>query len=229
MQPYFFPYIGYFQLMRAVDLFIFYDDAQYMKGGWINRNRIFVRDETIWLSLPVHRGSRELAINQRHYLLGESVADAENKIREGYAKAPAFADYFPIISEPLAYENANVAEFNINLLKRVAKLLDINCQFAASSDIGVPPTLKGQDKVIDICNRVGASNYINSIGGLDLYNSSAFDQANINLSFLRARPTVRLCGELSDVSFLSIVHLIMGSPPEHMRTLLDNYDLVSPI
>jgi hypothetical protein len=78
LQPYFFPYIGYFQLMQAVDVFVIYDDAQYMKGGWINRNRIRCSGKSTWLTLPVRRDSRELSINQREYLLADG--DAPHRI-----------------------------------------------------------------------------------------------------------------------------------------------------
>ena len=190
MQPYFFPYIGYFQLMRAVDVFIFHDDVQYIKAGWVNRNRILLNGEASWLTLPVCKGASSLAINQRHYLRDDKASDSIGKRLQGcYAKAPEYAEVHQFISDLLAFPDSNVAAFNASSLVAVARRLGICCEFTSASHIDVPRHSKGQDKVIELCRRLGVDRYINPIGGLALYDSAAFAEAGVDLSFLQANPT----------------------------------------
>lgn len=229
MQPYFFPYVGYFQLMKAVDVFVFYDDVQYMKGGWINRNRILVDGEPVWLTLPVRRASITLPINQRHYLLdGEEICAIRQRLRVSYEKAPAYAETFSTLNELLAFDDSNVAKFNMNLLTVLARKLDINCRFVASSELDKTPGLKGQGKVIDICRRLGATRYVNSIGGFDLYDPQGFRRAGVELSFLRARTTNYAQAGQSHVPFLSIIDALMFNSFERTTPLLHEYDAITP-
>jgi hypothetical protein len=185
MQPYFFPYIGYFQLMHAVDTFVIYDDAQYMKGGWINRNRIRNGGTTAWLTLPVHAARLELPINQREYVLEEGVARVRGQLRAAYRKAPCRAEAGEAVDEVLGFGDANVAAFNAHLLQALARRLGIACRFLPASRLGASAGLRGQARVIDLCRRVGADHYVNPIGGTALYDAASFDAAGLRLSFLR--------------------------------------------
>lgn len=227
MQPYFFPYIGYFQLMQAVDVFVIYDDAQYMKGGWVNRNRIRCGDKSSWLTLPVRRQSRELPINQREYMLadGDAVQQIERRLQASYAKAPFFEEAMSVVTALLACGEANVAAFNARLLTELARRLGIGCRFEASSQIGKADGLKGQAIVLDLCQRIGASHYINPIGGLDLYDRESFDHAGIGLSFLRTTtPAVKLA---DGVRHLSIIDGLMRVGFAGERSLLPQYEVLA--
>jgi hypothetical protein len=227
MQPYFFPYLGYFQLMQAVDLFVFYDDAQYMKGGWVNRNRILVDGEPAWLTLPVRRASLSLPINQRHYLLdGEGIGQIKQRLRASYAKAPAYDEICPLICNLLDYADSNVPAFNANLLTTLARKLGITCAFEMSSAIDKGAGLRGEAKVIDLCQRVGASHYVNAIGGMGLYDVDHFDAIGLRLSFLRtAAPPLQLD---AGPQHLSIVHLLMINGFDATLSLLDEYEVMDP-
>jgi hypothetical protein len=229
MQPYFFPYIGYFQLMKAVDVFVFYDDAQYMKGGWINRNRILVNGGPSWLTLPIRRASVTLPINQRHYLLdGGEISAIQQRLRDSYEEAPAYVASFPMLSELLNFEDSNVAAYNKHLLAVLASRLDIKCRFVASSELDKTPGLKGQQKVVDICRRLGITHYINSIGGLDLYDPQIFRRAGIELSFLRARPVTYTQAGQPHVPFLAIIDVLMFNSFEQTKPLLNEFDSIAP-
>ena len=229
MQPYFFPYIGYFQLMNAVNVFVIYDDAQYMKGGWINRNRILVNGAPGWLTLPVKRASLSLPINLRQYLLeGDNVRKIKEQLRASYASAPAFGEVFSMVCELLNFKDSNVAAFNANLLTLLAKRLGIASRVVLSSELEKAPGLKGQDKVIDICKRLGATCYANPIGGLALYDPLAFMQSGIALTFLRARPTSYLQAGQPHVPFLSIIDVLMFNSREQAIKLLIESDTVNP-
>jgi hypothetical protein len=118
MQPYFFPYIGYFQLIAQSDVFVFYDDVQYIKGGWVNRNRILRNGEPCWLTLPVRKEAFRLAINQRSYELERAtVGRVLRRIAAAYLKAPRFEVIFPCVEELVNFGDANVAAFNMNLIE----------------------------------------------------------------------------------------------------------------
>lgn len=229
MQPYFCPYIGYFQLMNAVDLFVFYDDVQYMKGGWINRNRILVKGQPAWLTLPICSASLKLPINQRHYLFASGTIDSiKTRLRICYEEAPAFDAIYPFLCELLDHKDSNVAAFNSTLLVALAGKLGITCTFLSSSSINKRADLKGQDKVIDICRRIGADHYINPIGGLKLYDNAAFSKEGIQLHFLQTNSSRYAQFGMEPLPFLSIIDVLMFNSIEQTRTMLDDYRLVMP-
>lgn len=226
MQPYLFPYIGYFQLMQAVDLFVFYDDVQYMKGGWINRNVVRMGDVARWLTLPVKKAPVNFPINKRQYLPHGALADAPacNLLEACYVKAPHFGQVSLMAHELLGLDDHNVARFNANSLIHVAKHIGIDCEFARSSDLAQTPGLKGQQRVIDICKQVGASQYINPIGGMSLYNATDFKANDLSLAFLR---TTSPATELRDGPVqLSIIDWLMHLGEEGCAAHLDEYAIL---
>lgn len=226
MQPYFFPYIGYFQLMSAVDVFVLFDDVQYIDRGWVNRNLIRANGRTTWLTLPVRKASRELPINQREYLLADDAATQhiEHQLQASYAKAPFFEEVMPVVTALLACGEANVAAFNARLLTELARRLGISCRFETSSRIGKAHGLKGQARVIDLCKRIGADHYINPIGGMDLYDRESFDRVRIGLSFLRT--TVPAAELAEGPQYLSIIDGLMHASFAGERVLLPQYEVL---
>lgn len=192
MQPYLFPYIGYFQLMRAVDVFIFHDDVQYIKGGWINRNRILVNGKVAWLTLPVENDSYAKHINRRFYAIGpDTLGRIERRLAAAYRLAP-FIEELPEIMDTLDCMQTNVATCNQYQLQIIARRLGITCNFVVASDIDEGTDLQSASKVIDLCKRLKATHYINPIGGTSLYNHKQFADAGIALSFIKtAMPSER--------------------------------------
>lgn len=229
MQPYFFPYIGYFQLMRAVDVFVIYDNVQYMKGSWINRNRILSRGQPAWITLPVKRANLSLNINQRNYCLGqENTVLIKSKLRESYSRAPFFDSVFPMVCELLDYPDTNVAKFNAHLLRTLASWMELDCDFQMSSNIDAEPAFKGQNRVIDICTRLSAGRYVNAIGGIELYDAATFSASGIELNFLCSNPAPYAQFENSHVPSLSIIDVLMFNPKSRLGSLMDCYQLTLP-
>jgi len=188
MQPYFFPYIGYFQLMKAADMFVLYDDVQYVKRGWINRNKIALNGRAAWLTLPVLRDEVTTAINQRYYCPDSNgLEQVRNRIDAAYGKNAAYMTIAPLVFGLIAHHDANVARYNANLLIELGRLFKTDCTFAFSSQIEKPDGLKGEAKVIELCRALGATHYINPIGGLELYDPASFHKAGLELSFLKTR------------------------------------------
>ena len=229
MQPYFFPYIGYFQLMKAVDLFIFHDDVQYIKSGWVNRNRILANSEPVWFTLPVESASHSAPIDQRNYQLNdENRVRLKRRLEASYAKAPMYAEVLPFLSELLDCADSNVALFNRNLLTVIAQRLEIRCKFLVSSEVSGLADIKAQDKVIELCKCVSSTSYINPIGGLDLYAAPAFADKGIDLHFLRSNPINYPQFATPHVAHLSIIDVLMFNPIEQLKRMLDEYTCVTP-
>ena len=227
MHPYFFPYVGYFQLIFHSDIFVLFDDVQYINLGWVNRNRILRNGKPCWVTLPVRKGSSHLAINQRFYQLERNVVRVLRRIEAAYRKAPGFAATFPMIEELLNFSDANVAAFNVNLIERITARLSIGTRFVLSSTMVKDSNLAGQERVIDMCRRLGATHYVNPIGGLHLYQPERFAAAGIKLSFLQTAVSAYPQFGQPPVPDLSIIDIFMFNSGESVARLLPEYRLQS--
>ncbi len=229
MQPYFFPYIGYFQLMQKADIFVFYDNAQYMKGGWINRNRILTKNSSCWFTMPVLQASLTSMINRRTYdSKPDTVPGLKRKLTASYAKAPNYKRVSALIHRLLDYGDPNVATFNANLLEAVALGMGIKRTFIAASSIDLPDGASGQDKVIAICKAIGATEYVNPIGGQHLYSEKTFSAAGIHLNFLQPTPSPYQQLGAEHVPALSIIDVLMFNSIADSRAMLDQFRIVTP-
>ena len=229
MQPYFFPYIGYFQLMAAVDVFVFHDDVQYIKGGWVNRNRLLNANAPLWWSMPVVKGDHHLSIRDRQYQHSDAQAKSMlNQVDGLYRKAPQYRRTREHLDRYFHHGATGVAAFNQFHLTSLAQELGLNCRFLVSSEMHKDDTLHGQARVIELCRRVGATRYINPIGGTSLYDAEAFAAAGIELQFLQSQATdyAQFGGE--HLPFLSIVDVLMFNDAAQTADLLPRYDLIAP-
>lgn len=227
MQPYFFPYLGYFQLMHCVERFVFYDDAQFMKGGWINRNRILLDGAAAWWTFPIVRDDHRLPIHRRFYSPSpQAHAGLEAKLANAYRRAPQFEEISGWISALLAAAPSNIAQANRLFAEAVAKRLGIRCEFLAASGFDLDPGLHGQERVLALCERAGASVYLNPIGGAQLYDREAFRDAGIDLRFLRSQPTDYRQAGGAHVPFLSIVDVLMFNRAEDFPALLARHEIL---
>lgn len=228
MQPYFFPYIGYFQLIQAADIFVFLDDVQYIERGWVNRNRVRNNNSWMWLTRAVEKAPRELPITQRRYIdSGPNCAsDICQRLKTIYRKAPANAECLPIITSLLSSPECSVAHFNRLHTESLARTLGIETPCIAASEASPRGPLKGQDRIIDLCHRLGATHYINPIGGITLYSKEIFEREGIQLNFIRTQaPLVQLQPEPSHLSIID--HLMHNGINETIRRMPD-YELLRP-
>jgi WbqC-like protein family len=227
MQPYFFPYIGYFQLISHCNVFVFHDDVRYIKGGWINRNRIVNNDGPFWITLPVLRAPHEFLINERYYSTdSESRNRLLRRIAAAYRTAPRFSDIYPLAEEIMGFAETNVAAFNIQLIRRIAAHLKIKTPCVVSSQLPKNNSLAGQERVIEICRVLSATHYVNLIGGRELYDSDVFSRAGLKLGFLK--PAVLCSAAANDSAMpLSILDDLMHTEEETLTNALKNYKIVS--
>jgi hypothetical protein len=209
MQPYLFPYVGYFQLMAGCDLFVVRDEVQYIRGGWINRNRILLDGRPRWLTLPVAAADHRLPINRRTYLLDARVLrHIRRQLEAAYRQAPHFRATMNVVDEVLACEDANVARFNVHALRRVAAHLGIHTPLQLGS--ALPPSdMHGASRVIEMCRQLGATTYVNAIGGVQLYRAEAFAAAGLALRFVASSPSPYVQFHSSFVPGLSIIDVLM--------------------
>lgn len=224
LQPYLFPYIGYFQLINHSDICVLSDDVQYIKNGWINRNRILSHGKAAWLTRPVLYGPHHLSIRDRRYQPGTTMVNrCLRQIRASYQHAPHFDTIFPVLQETLKHPDLNVAAFNIESIRRLAKELGITTRFVVASELAKTPCLAGQELVIDICKRLNATRYVNPLGGMALYHRDRFAIDGITLGFLRS--TVPEYAQFSNagVRSLSIIDVMMFNDIRRMRELMEHY------
>jgi WbqC-like protein family len=227
MQPYFFPYIAYFQLIAAVDLFIVYDNIKYTKKGWINRNRMLQNGKDVMFSLPLKRGSDYLEVRERELAADFSRDKLLNQLAGAYRRAPYFAQTFPLVEQIVRYEDTNLFHFLLHSIVRTSEHLGITTEIRIASAIAIDHNLKNQDKVLAFCEAVGANSYVNAIGGMELYSTKTFWEKGIDLKFIRSAPFEYLQFGNEFVPWLSIVDVMMFNPHDTIQTCVSTmYELV---
>ena len=222
MQPYLFPYIGYFQLINSVDAFVIYDNIQFSKKGWINRNRILVNGTDAYITLPLKKDSDYLNVVDRQ-LSDDWPQERKkmlNRITESYRKAPYFAEVFPVIEKAILHEDRNLFGFILHSLQLTCEHLEISTPLVISSSVEIDHSLKAEKKVIALCQALKADTYINPIGGVELYDKAGFKAEGIDLQFLKANaiPYPQLKNEF--VPFLSIIDVLMFNSRESLKRII---------
>lgn len=228
MQPYLFPYLGYWQMIAYADAFVLFDDVNFINRGWINRNNILLNGKSYMFTLPLVSASQNKLINQIDVTHDEKdVQKILKTIEQAYRKAPYFSDVFPLIVEILNYEQRNLKFFLMNQFQRIFDYLGLNnTKLLLSSDIEKNNSLKAQDKIIDICKKLGTKQYINAIGGVELYDKNRFAQEGMELYFIKMilTPYSQFKGEF--VPYLSIIDVLMFNDKMKVREMLKDFELV---
>lgn len=227
MQPYFFPYIGYFQLIKAVDVFVVYDNIKYTKKGWINRNRMLQNGKEAIFSLPLKNDSDSLDVCERELAANFNRDKLLNQIKGAYRRAPYFEQTFPLVESIVRYEDANLFRFLHNSIVVTCKHLGIDTEIRVSSGITIDHSLKNQDKVLALCEELGASIYVNAIGGMELYSREIFSGKKIELKFIKSKPFEYFQFGNDFVPWLSIIDVMMFNSVAIIGECLNNnYELI---
>lgn len=230
MQPYFLPYIGYWQLMHHVDIFVVYDDIEYTKKGWISRNRFLLNGKPEIFSLPLKKGSDFLDVRERK--LSETFSAEKvrliNRLEAAYRNAANFKEGKSLLDDIFASVDTNLFRFIYQSIEQVRSRLGMTNLLIVSSAIGIPRQMNGQTRVIATCKALGGTDYINPIGGVDLYSEQAFSAEGIRLHFQRVRPLEYQQFEYEFVPNLSILDSIMLLGIQSVREFLPEMDLLEP-
>jgi hypothetical protein len=225
MQPYFFPYIGYYQLVAAVDVFVIYDNIKYTKKGWINRNRFLRNGKEVTFSLPLKKGSDSLNIVERKLSDDFNRTKLLNQFKGAYSCAPYFAQTFSLLERIIYYEDNNLFRYIHYSLMEICSYLEINTEIRVSSGIGIDHNLKSQDKVIALCQAMCADTYVNAIGGVALYSRSYFKKYDIDLKFINARQLKYSQFDTEFMPWLSIIDMLMFNSQDEVCNLVSKYNL----
>jgi len=231
MQPYFFPYIGYWQLIHASDRFVILDDVSYIKGGWVNRNRLLINGQPRYVTVPLQHASQhkkicDIMLLSSNYWRDKLVKTVENT----YHRAPHFDEVFPVIEQLIRHPLENLADYLAYQLQTMSRFLGITAEFVVTSRIYGNDKMAAQERVLDICKREGATTYINPQGGQKLYHADAFNSAGIDLRFIFMRPLNYRQFSHEFTPNLSIIDVMMFNSREKILSdFLGSYDLSNAV
>lgn len=228
MQPYFFPYIGYFQLVNAVDVFVFYDDVNFIKKGWINRNRILVLNNEFLFTVPLHKQNSFISIKNK--LINKALyenwkSNFTQTLTRNYKKAPFFRETYDLIRQVLGKDCDSISELAVQSVQLVSEYLGITTQFKISSEAYQNQTLQKQERLIDICKQEKATEYFNLIGGKELYDKGDFRKEDIVLHFIQSLPIEYKQFKNPFVPWLSVIDVMMFNDKESISEFLTKYKI----
>lgn len=228
MQPYFLPYIGYVQLMNAVDTFVLYDDVAFINRGWVNRNKLLINGQEYMFTVPLRDASQNKRINEVHLADDPKWRGKLLKtIEQGYRKAPNYQTVMPLTEKIVNFATDSIADLIYFSLVELSQYIGLPTRLVQSSSIYNNTDLKAQDRILDICRQEAATRYINPIGGTELYDKPTFEQAGIKLNFIKANRIEYPQGNRPEfIPWLSILDVLMFNDIPTVQAMLNEYELV---
>lgn len=229
MQPYIFPYIGYYQLVHAVDNFVILDDVNFIMRGWINRNNILLNSKAHLFSIPLDKPSQNKLICDTK--LNFPIKDREKLLRTiqmAYKKAPYYKNFYPIFEDIILYENDDLTSFIHNSFLKTFGYLGIKVEILRSSEIEKDNSLRAEERIIELCKKLGADTYVNLLGGKSLYSHDNFTKKNINLKFVNTLfEKINYKQYNSDfIANLSFLDVTMFNSKDEIQKILKEYELI---
>lgn len=233
MQPYLFPYIGYFQLINAVDVFGIGDDVQYIEGGWINRNRLMVNKSVFLYTFPLKKDSYKKAIKDRYF--HENFNYKKEKylkmLNYNYKKAPYFSETIKLVTLLFEYQETNISKFIENQLKVICEYLKIETSFINSKlwKIDIVSGKNVEERAVEklkMLKELGMDHFINPIGGKKLYSKYFFEKNYIKLSYLESKEISYKQFGQDFIPNLSIIDVMMFNSSIQIRKMLDCCNIV---
>ena len=226
MQPYFLPYIGYWQLINAVDVFVVYDNIKYTKKGWFNRNRYLLNGKSATFSVNLKNDSDCLNVNQRFLSPEYNRNKLLSSFINAYHDAPLKREVYPVIERIINCPFDSLFDYIYNSIKEICEYLKIPTTIIISSSINIDHSLKSEQKVIAICKELQTDTYVNSIGGINLYSTEKFKMKNIELKFIKSKPVYYKQFNENFVEFLSILDVMMFNSADEIKKMLAEYELL---
>ena len=225
MQPYFFPYLGYWQLLHEVDTFICFDDVNFINKGWINRNKIIMNGQETMITLNLSKASQNKKINEID-IFGNNESMLKT-IDLSYRRSLNYLLLMPILEGILRFEEKNLAIFLANSIHKISALLKINTTIISSSEFGLP--FSGKEKIIPMCKVQNGAHYVNPIGGIDLYKHDEFNAHGLRLSFLQSDILPYSQNSKLFISKISIIDFLMNVAEENWTKHLNSYRLIDNV
>jgi len=218
------PYIGYFQLIKAVDKYVVYDDVNYIKGGWVSRNNILVNGEKKMFTITLRGASCNKLFNEIY--IGDDFKKIMKTLHFNYSRSLYFEPAMALMENIISYPNKQFALFIANSIQEILNYLSIDTDIILSSSLSKNNELKGKNKVLHICKILNADSYYNAIGGEALYDKNEFKNQGITLNFIDTK--LKEYPQLSNtfIPYLSIIDVLMNNSKESVNKLLDDYNLI---
>ncbi len=227
MQPYFFPYLGYWQMLNAVDKFVLFDNVNFIVRGYINRNSILLNNNAHKFSIPIEKASQNKLIKETKLNFSRNNKEVFLKtITLAYKKAPFYPNCYPIIENIILNDEDDLTQYIKYSFDKTNEYLGITTELLLSSRIPTDKSLKGKDKIISICKKLDTTQYINAIGGQELYSKEDFDKNGIQLNFIKMNDIKYKQFNDKFVPNLSIIDIMMFNSLEEIRKMLDEYTLI---
>lgn len=224
MQPYFMPYLGYWQLMAAVDKYVVYDDVNYIKRCWISRNNILLNKGRYLFTISLNSASQNKLINE--ISIKDDFVKFTKTLTSAYSKAPYYNNVMALMSDICNYNDLTLSKFIKHSFDVILNYLNVGTELIMSSDLEKNNSLKGQEKIIHICQILQADTYINAIGGRELYNKEEFHNAGVNLYFLQSELPPYKQFNNDFIAGLSIIDVLMFNSPAEVKNMLNKYELI---
>ena len=225
-QPYYLPYIGYWQLIRTADIFLIGDDYQYKTRSWISRNRILLQGKPAWFGIEIGKASSSRLCTELH-MAPVNWKKKQDILYNAYHKAPYYREGIRLMEEIRDCDKTILSEFLLHSIRTVCRYLQISTPIARTSDLEGNRAYRREERIYDMCHRLGADTYINPIGGMEIYDFAGFREQGIALKFLRADEIVYKQFDDQFVPNLSILDLVMFNSREEVITMLDRYKLIT--
>lgn len=230
MQPYFFPYLGYFQLIRAVNTFVIYDNIEFTKKGWVHRNRLLLNGKIEYFTINLKKSSDYLHIRDKEispvYFNDERLRILR-KISQYYKEAPYFREVFPVLEDIFMNDSQNLFQYVAYSIRSLIRFLSLDVNLVVSSTLSIDHSLKGEEKVLAICRNMHCTHYINAIGGQTLYSHDVFNAQGISLNFIQTHfRDYPQSGSSEFVPGLSIIDILMNNSRSEINRMLTEYDLI---
>jgi hypothetical protein len=226
MQPYFLPYLGYFQLVNAVDKFVFFDDVNFINKGWINRNNLLLNGKPHLFTIPLKDMSQNKKINQIETSIDDKWLKTFFKTLEhGYKKAPYYEAVCTLLQLIFTKGSPTIGELTKTSIKRVTEYVGLTTYFVDSSSGYNNEDLKGEERILDICLQEKANIYINPSGGTGLYKKEVFEAKGVDLKFIKSANITYPQFKNDFVPWLSMIDVLMFNSKEQVKHLLSQYEL----
>ena len=230
MQPYFFPYIGYYALIKHSNHFVFFDTPQFIRHGWIDRNRILKpTDSWQYIKVPIVKHPRNTCINeisiQNEILWKNRII---RQVEHYKKKAIYYKNTIDLIKEVFNFEGNSIVDLNIKTVTTVMQYLNISFSFSVFSklNLDISETNSPDEWALNISTKLNVTTYLNPVGGLSFFDKSKYQKAGINLKFLK---TVLLPYDQKRTNFepsLSIIDVLMFNSPESIRNMLEAVEFI---
>lgn len=218
------PYLGYWQLMAAVDKYVVYDDVNYIKGGWVSRNNILLNGQKYMFTIILKGASPNKIFNEVE--IGDDFRKFRKTLESAYKKAPYYAETMALLEQIFTYEQKDLGHWMLHQFQCVLDYLGIDTELILSSTIEKNNELRAEDKVKHICHLLGADTYYNAIGGQELYDKDDFKVDGLNLYFVKTDFVPYSQGKNDFVPGLSMIDVLMHNSKEEVLNLLNAYTLI---